>query len=234
MSDVHATDRGASGAGEEPRGVPPTQRPWFFPDRGTVPILGGFVLLAGIVVLVMWPYYQDSRHDMQGDYYFNNRQYEKAIPHLEFIARFFPQFTSRREQLAWSYFETNQPAKALACYEGLLKDNPTDAYNDVVGLCYLELGQLDQAQPCFSKALAKSAVNSRANYGMGRVLLAQGKPLEAARYFQNAANRPDWDQDYTKRTEFDVRSDPYRGQAAELVLRKDSATTATAVGSGRR
>jgi tetratricopeptide (TPR) repeat protein len=139
---------------------------------------------------------------------FAAKRFAEAIEHYEYIVDTRPNALGPALNLGWCYLETDQPEKALDLINALHEHFPGYDLDARLGLCYLELDKPGEAQSYFTRALGKNAADPMANYGLGRVQLAQGNPSLAAQFFQAASGDPEWDK----------RCEPYRKQIAEQVL----------------
>ena len=91
--------------------------------------------------------------------------------------------------LGWTYSHQGKVEEAIAECETAIRIDPEfgNPYNDI-GVYRLELGQIDEAGPWFRKAIAakRYCCYQFAHANLGRVLLAQGKIVEARTSFERA------------------------------------------------
>jgi tetratricopeptide (TPR) repeat protein len=177
-------------------------------DAMTVGIIGGFSLLAVIVLIVMWPGYQEFKHIRAANDFSYLGQYEQAIPHWEWLVAKHPDQSSYKKKLGEAYLHSGKPEKALEAYQQTAKLNPADDLNEEFGIVYTELKNDRKAMEYFSKVLAAKPDSPGANYYLGVKYFKEKKWFEAAKCFQAAAGSEIWDK----------KADPYRRELAKIVL----------------
>lgn len=183
-------------------------------DTTAMIIIAGFACLAFSVVGMMYDGYRRNRVTSNSDFYYNNRQYAKAIPYLQEIVKKFPDAWMRMKMLGDCYLlsiDHNNTQKAqenarLAreCYQRVLDSpvyksaltdpaTPADArldmdLNEELGICASELNDVNAAQAYFQKVMAQEPDSPAANFYQGVQYFKAGSYRQAARNFQNAAN----------------------------------------------
>lgn len=183
--------------------TPASERKLF--DQTSLMILGAFILLSAVMAFAMKSGYQHSRDTALADRYFQQQQYEQAIPYLHAIIERYPTAWMRRKLLGDSYLmsKTPNPKAALEQYDLIMRDTGYQGYmnntsvneddkrqydlNEAMGICYSQLGEEGKAQDYFARALAQEPDNPAANYYMGVQFFKAGNYRQAAQCFQNAA-----------------------------------------------
>jgi Flp pilus assembly protein TadD len=92
------------------------------------------------------------------------------------------------EEMLYAATLTNVPSEKQAIYKKVSEMYPNDvrSYNNIGMVCY-QLGNIDNAEKSFAKALSMEPRNADVNYNVGLVALAKGELTKAENHFANAA-----------------------------------------------
>lgn len=105
-----------------------------------------------------------------------------------------PRYRHRaRQHLGQVAYALGKYKNAIHHLRTYLKDNPYDARSHaVVGMAYLQLGELSRAREACNQALLLDAKNLEARYTLGCTVLEEGDPAEAIKIFRtNLKDHPD-------------------------------------------
>lgn len=190
---------------QEPAGTP-AGRYWL--DKVTVGVIGGFSLLAVLVLIVMWPGYREYKHQSAANNAYFQGDYAKAIAPLEWLAAKHPQDFGTRKRLGEAYLHAGRPQDALEQFQHAARINGSIDLNEEFGIVYTELKNDKKAMEYFDKVLAKKPDSPGANYYLGVKYFNEKKWFEAAKCFQAAAGNEIWDK----------KAASYRRELSRIVL----------------
>ncbi|HEX2788714.1 MAG TPA: tetratricopeptide repeat protein [Ignavibacteria bacterium] len=90
------------------------------------------------------------------------------------------------ERKSFESYQQQKYTEAISYLEELIKLDPSkkSGYLNNMGLCYREMGDLDNAEKCFNEALSLDEKNVNAINGLAEVLLRRGKKSEAINYYK--------------------------------------------------
>lgn len=90
------------------------------------------------------------------------------------------------ERKSFESYQQQKYTEAIGYLEELIKLDPSkkSGYLNNMGLCYREMGDLDNAEKCFNEALSLDEKNVNAINGLAEVLLRRGKKSEAINYYK--------------------------------------------------
>jgi tetratricopeptide (TPR) repeat protein len=90
------------------------------------------------------------------------------------------------ERKSFESYQQKNYAEAISYIEELIKLDPSkkSGYLNNMGLCYREMGDLDNAEKSFNEALSLDEKNINAINGLAEVLLLRGKKGEAINYYK--------------------------------------------------
>jgi tetratricopeptide (TPR) repeat protein len=126
---------------------------------------------------------------LQGQANLTNFQFEKAVEDLEAARKLNPELPRLHYSLGLAYFKTDRFDDARAAFEAELTRTP----KDVSSLCYLasmdeKEAKLESARQRLDVALSVDPTSPDANWLLGKVLIAQGRPAQAVRPLQIAVS----------------------------------------------
>ena len=144
---------------------------------------------------------RDDAHYGLGIVYIKIQRYRDAIPSFEKAVKFNPGNKDAYFLIGNAYRELKEFAKAAEAYENFLNFNPENAWEAYLhlGLCRIELGQLENATIALQEALKEKPQDLKINYYLAQAyqksnqyekaeevykLLAQLSPEEAGTYYR--------------------------------------------------
>lgn len=142
-----------------------------------------------------WTSFDVRRRQQKADY-------KGAIPGMLELVREDPDNPTYLAELANAYMATKEYAKAIGFYQkaqqnrtNLPADDQGNApehpdFNNMIGMAYLNLNELDNAEKYLKLALQHNKLDKHANFAMGEVLFKRGKFRESGNYFKVVAQDP--------------------------------------------
>ena len=121
----------------------------------------------------------------------NNRKYEDAIKLYKEVIIKKDDRIDNRLNLARLYRKNHQPSlciNAISGYDSWIspKYPAYISYNEELGLCYLDNGNLELAEGRFYNVLSSDAINSNVLSSLGTIKVMQSRYKESEQYFEMA------------------------------------------------
>lgn len=127
-------------------------------------------------------------HSKLGTLYAMTGQEEKAVKHLEAVARHDPDNASGLAMLGWLAYLQDRPADAADFYQKANDIEPRDKkINYHWGLSLLKLGRWADAKARFQAVVAIDPHHAGGYQGLSHALREEGQPVEALRFARRAA-----------------------------------------------
>lgn len=120
-----------------------------------------------------------------GTYYARNKQWNKAIEHLQKTLDLGQGEKLTYTNLGYCYSHLEKHQEAIAAYEMAIKLAPNDVTPlNNLGFEYLLLDLLDKAEPLFKKVLEMNPKYAITYRNLGLLNLKRNNPIEAFRHYQ--------------------------------------------------
>ena len=118
------------------------------------------------------------------------KKVDAAIPEFRKAIEMVPDDSRAHYNLGMALRHEGQSREAVVELRTAIEADPTSMYNQRVyvdlGLALSDLGELDEAQPNFEKALADNPSDAEAHAGLGTVLLGKGRVEEGMAHCRTA------------------------------------------------
>lgn len=128
----------------------------------------------------------DDDHFKAAYDFINNGEEEKSLEEIRLFIQKNPKVWNAWFMLGWGLRKLGRYEDAKAAFNKALTlegGETSDTYNELA-ICMLETGDLENAKKLLEKALAKDSDNTKIISNLGYLALKEGKPAEAAGYFQ--------------------------------------------------
>ena len=129
------------------------------------------------------PNYADSHMNL-GRTYAETGAVEKAEAQLRAAVALAPLYVQARNELAKFYFDTGRLAEAEQQFRSSISSGATTQAWNSLGEIYSRWNRRQDAEHAFRQAVALDTFDSRAHFGLGAVLEAQGRTNEALNEYE--------------------------------------------------
>ena len=126
----------------------------------------------------------DNRFKSAYDLILNGEE-EKGLEQIRLFLQNNPNVWNAWFMLGWGLRKLARWDDAINSFAKALEygaDSNSDTYNEMA-ICYLELGQLDEAKKSLSKALSLDPESTKIISNLGYLALKEGNTAEAQKYF---------------------------------------------------
>ena len=145
-----------------------------------------FLIIEILIIVLMYPNYKVTRNTNLARKYAKEGKFELSKKHYLILKGIYNDSETINFELGNVYFSSKDYKKALECYLIVFdaQKEPSSEILRLIGLCYVNLGQKEQALDYFKNTLEKSPNDSDANFYVGENLIQQKNYLDAAKCFQ--------------------------------------------------
>ncbi len=131
----------------------------------------------------------EEQHLEQGNYYFENREIDKAISEYQKALEVNPTSVIARENLCYAYGFAGQEEKAMECCKKAIQQNPEYyGFYECVSSRYMQLRNFKEAIYYGQKAVALKPESALANLLLAKCYEKKEDYQKARKYFQRLKN----------------------------------------------
>jgi tetratricopeptide (TPR) repeat protein len=178
-------------------------------DPATWILLIAAAVIALIAGITMYSDYRLNYHDSKFRELIHKGQYTpELVEHLLYLQKKTPTLLDYPTCLATTYIKLKRYPEAIAALNRAKELKPDYDVNTNMGVAYYELGNKEEADKHFKRAIAANPHDPVVNFYLGVEAFEGGRYLEAGNLFMYAALSPEWDK----------KAEPYRKQIQEKVL----------------